>query len=513
MMGLSRGAGQREVRLPAGRLRLRRPAARWHRLRLGPDLRAAVGHRLDPGRDRVPEDRRRLRPADRGAGADHAGAAQGGRRGRHPEAEPPRRTRRSRPARAADRRAGRAQRHGWLSRPSCSAFDRQHVWHPYAPLPAAVEPLLVRSASGVRLQLADGRRADRRHVVLVGGHPRLPAPGAGRGGARAAGLDEPRDVRRADPPAGDRAGPGAGRDHRRSRCSRCSSADSGSVAVEVAAKMAVQYWSRRGRPAKHRLITWRGGYHGDTLHPMSVCDPVGGMHALWRPCCPTRCSCPSRRPASTPAGSGLPAALGRRRWPSMPTSWRRSSSSRWSRAPAGCASTTPATCAALRELADRHGVLLIFDEIATGFGRTGTLFAADHAGVVAGHLLPGQGDDRRLPVDGGHPVHRRGGRADLAGPGSGAGARADLHGQPAGGGGVAGLDRAAARPATGPARWPGSSAACGAAWRRCPALAGVRDVRVLGGDRGGAAGPSGGRARPPPPPRSSTGCGCGRSAT
>ena len=87
VMGLSRGGGAGEVRLPARRLRLRRPAARWHRLRLGPHRLAARRHRVDPRRHRVPEVRWRLRPADRGSRADHARAAQGGRRRRQAGAQ------------------------------------------------------------------------------------------------------------------------------------------------------------------------------------------------------------------------------------------------------------------------------------------------------------------------------------------------------------------------------------------------------------------------------------------
>ena len=96
--------------------------------------------------------------------------------------------------------------------------------------------------------------------------------------------------------------------------------DSGSVSVEVAVKMALQYWRSIGRGDKHRLMTWRGGYHGDTFTPMSVCDPDGGMHSLWTdvlahqvfaPQVPTRRTTPPTSRSS------------RSNWPSTPTSWPR----------------------------------------------------------------------------------------------------------------------------------------------------------------------------------------------
>ncbi|MEO9237109.1 MAG: adenosylmethionine--8-amino-7-oxononanoate transaminase, partial [Jatrophihabitantaceae bacterium] len=159
-------------------------------------------------------------------------------------------------------------------------------------------------------------------------------------------------------------------------------ADSGSVSVEVAAKMALQYWSSAGRPGKHRLMTWRGGYHGDTLHPMSVCDPDGGMHALWRPMLPEQLFLPAPPP-------GHQAALDQ----DYLAGWDRALAEHAGTVAAiivepvvqgagGMSFHNPGYLRALRELADRHQVLLIFDEIATGFGRTGTLFAAEQAGVA-----------------------------------------------------------------------------------------------------------------------------------
>ena len=90
--------------------------------------------------------------------------------------------------------------------------------------------------------------------------------------------------------------------------------DSGSVSVEVAVKMALQYWRSIGRGDKHRLMTWRGGYHGDTFTPMSVCDPDGGMHSLWTDVLAPKCSRRRCRPDYDPAYSdAFEAAAGRSR--------------------------------------------------------------------------------------------------------------------------------------------------------------------------------------------------------
>ncbi|CAM5326970.1 Adenosylmethionine-8-amino-7-oxononanoate aminotransferase OS=Streptomyces alboniger OX=132473 GN=bioA PE=3 SV=1 [Streptomyces alboniger] len=162
------------------------------------------------------------------------------------------------------------------------ALDRRHVWHPYGPMPGRGEPLVVRSASGVRLRLADGAgelvdgmsswwsaihgyrhpvldeavrgQLDRMSHVMFGGLTHEPAVTLAK---RLVDMSP------------------EGLEH-------VFLADSGSVSVEVAVKMCLQYWRSLGRPEKRRLLTWRGGYHGDTWQPMSVCDPEGGMHELWQ---------------------------------------------------------------------------------------------------------------------------------------------------------------------------------------------------------------------------------------
>jgi adenosylmethionine-8-amino-7-oxononanoate aminotransferase len=153
--------------------------------------------------------------------------------------------------------------------------------------------------------------------------------------------------------------------------------DSGSVAVEVAVKMALQYWRARGRPGKHRLMTWRGGYHGDTFTPMSICDPEGGMHSLWRDVLTAQVFAPQVPRDYDPAYSAVFEAQLEQHRDEMAAVVVEP----LVQGAGGMRFHDPRYLADLREACTRHGVLLVFDEIATGFGRTGELFAADHVGV------------------------------------------------------------------------------------------------------------------------------------
>ncbi|MFE3071496.1 adenosylmethionine--8-amino-7-oxononanoate transaminase [Streptomyces sp. NPDC059247] len=153
--------------------------------------------------------------------------------------------------------------------------------------------------------------------------------------------------------------------------------DSGSVSVEVAVKMCLQYWRSLGRPEKHRLLTWRGGYHGDTWQPMSVCDPEGGMHELW-----TGVLQPQVFMDAPPAAyeeeyarrlrEGVARHAGELAAVIVEPVVQGAGGMRFHH---------PGYLRVLREACDAHDVLLVLDEIATGFGRTGTLFAAGQAGI------------------------------------------------------------------------------------------------------------------------------------
>lgn len=202
------------------------------------------------------------------------------------------------------------------------ALDAAHVWHPYAPMPGRVPPLLVTEAGGVRLRLADGRE-------LIDGmsswwaaihgyrHPVLDAALMRQAGRMShvmfGGLTHEPAITLAKTLV----------DLTPEGLEHVFLCDSGSVSIEVAVKMCLQYQRSRGRTAKRRLLTWRGGYHGDTFTPMSVCDPDGGMHSLWRGCCRSRCSCPSRPRASPPRRNSPMWTCWTRRWPSTPVNWPR----------------------------------------------------------------------------------------------------------------------------------------------------------------------------------------------
>jgi adenosylmethionine-8-amino-7-oxononanoate aminotransferase len=268
-------------------------------------------------------------------------------------------------------------------------LDRRHVWHPYSAFSGALAPLPVVSAEGVRLRLADGRdlidgmsswwcaihgyrhpaldqalreQLDRMAHVMFGGLTHEPA------------------IRLAERLI--EITPG-GLEH-------VFLADSGSVSVEVAIKMALQHQRARGRPERSRLLTIRGGYHGDTFGAMAVCDPVGGMHSMFKGVLADHVF--AERP---PDGFEAP----------LDAAWAEQVAALLARhahelaavilepvvqGAGGMRFHSPSCVSLLRGLCDQYEQLLILDEIATGFGRTGALFACEHAGVAPDIMCVGK---------------------------------------------------------------------------------------------------------------------------
>jgi adenosylmethionine-8-amino-7-oxononanoate aminotransferase len=151
--------------------------------------------------------------------------------------------------------------------------------------------------------------------------------------------------------------------------------DSGSVAVEIAMKMAVQYWINRGERGRTHFVAFRGGYHGDTTGAMAVCDPDEGMHALFAGLLPQHHIVDL--PESDEQAAALDALLTKHR-----DSIAGMIVEPLVQGAGGMKFHAPEVLKRLRAAADRHGVLLFFDEIFTGFGRTGTMFACEQAGVT-----------------------------------------------------------------------------------------------------------------------------------
>ena len=273
------------------------------------------------------------------------------------------------------------------------ALDREHVWHPYAPMPAAQAPLVVESAAGVRLRLAEPVEGVRELVDGMSSwwsaihgyaHPALDAAARDQLGRMShvmfGGLTHEPAVRLAARLA--EITPGALR--------HVFLADSGSVSVEVAAKMCLQHWRSLGRPEKRRLCTWRGGYYGDTLQPMSVCDPEGGMHHMWAGVLPeqvfVRMPPPGFEAPADPAYLDHVEAVVAEHADELAAVIVEPVV----QGAGGMRFHSPEYLTALRAIADRNSVLLVFDEIATGFGRTGTMFASEHAGIEPDILCVGK---------------------------------------------------------------------------------------------------------------------------
>jgi adenosylmethionine---8-amino-7-oxononanoate aminotransferase len=261
-----------------------------------------------------------------------------------------------------------------------SAIDAAHVWHPYSRISAdALPPVVAVAARGTRLTVVDAGRpvevidamSSWWTAIHGHGHPVLDAAItrqlATLNHVMFGGLTHEPAARLAQllvdiTPDG---------------LDTVFFSDSGSVAVEVAAKMALQHQRSLGRPAKHRLMTWRGGYHGDTFTPMSVCDPEGGMHSIWTDVLVAQVFAPQVPADYDPAYS----AAFEKQLAEHAHELAAVIVEPVVQGAGGMRFHDPRYLVDLRDACTRHDVLLIFDEIATGFGRTGELFAADHVGV------------------------------------------------------------------------------------------------------------------------------------
>lgn len=269
------------------------------------------------------------------------------------------------------------------------AFDRAHVWHPYSSMTEPLPMFPVQSARGVRIRLEDGRElidgmASWWSAIHGYNHPRL----------NRAVRDQLEDM--AHVMFGGLAHRPAARlaarliDLTPPPLQHVFFADSGSVAVEVAIKMAIQYWYSQGRSGRSRLLTIRSGYHGDTFAAMSVCDPVGGMHELFAGILPKHIFV--RAPQCRDDADWQETELAELRQ-HLRTSAHEIAAVILEpivQGAGGMRFYCPEYLRRVRALCDEHDILLIADEIATGFGRTGRMFACEHAGIAPDILCVGK---------------------------------------------------------------------------------------------------------------------------
>lgn len=264
-------------------------------------------------------------------------------------------------------------------------FDQQHIWHPYAKIPNKVSAHLVSSADGVYLNLEGGKRVidgmsswwsaihgynhpllnqalttqlEQMSHVMFGGLTHKPA------------IDLAKTLINITP----------------THLDKVFFSDSGSVSVEVALKIALQYWQQKNRANKHKFVSIRHGYHGDTFAAMGVCDPDNGMHHLFAKILPQNLF------VKSPAVVSVEEALA-----DLAQTLKQKSNSIAAmilepvvQGAGGMKIYNPAYLTQAQALCTEYEVLFIVDEIATGFGRTGKLFAIEYASVKADILCLGK---------------------------------------------------------------------------------------------------------------------------